>query len=339
MFFVGNNIPVLATVQDIMLFLQKTLHLEGIPILKDVILPKYGNQDIVFTCPFHKHGNENRPSAGIQTRPSKDSNKILWNCFTCHEKGTLETLISRCFGYDDYGAFGTKWILDNFNSAEIIDRNCFFNPLTIRKEEKKSQVLKYITEEELDGYRYTCSYHYKRHLTDDIIEKYDLGYDKDFFLGEAITFPVKDECGNCLFVARRTIRKKNYWYPMGADKPLYGVFEAKRLFPKAKELYICESMLNALTIVEKLNVPAIAMLGTGTNQQFNKIKSLPYKSFVIASDGDNAGIRSRNKLSKVLRDKGFVSAIAMPEGKDINDYGGYSPEEFRKILDKLRIAC
>lgn len=337
MVFVGSDIPVFATVQDIIMLLQKTLHIEGIPLLKDVIYPKYNNQDIVFTCPFHKNGNESRPSAGIQVVPSKGNKKILWNCFTCREKGTLETLVSRCFGY--YGEnFGTHWILNNFNSASIEDRNILFNYLDRPKETQEPEI-KYVTEEELDKYRYYHPYQYKRHLTNDIIDKYDIGYDKYFSLGEAITFPVRDDSGRCLFVARRTIHKKSYWYPPSSDKPLYGIYEAKKLFPHAKEVYICESMLNALTIVSKLKAPALAMLGTGTNSQFEKLLELPYRSFVIATDGDKAGIRSRDKLLNVLKYKGFLSVLNMPEGKDINDFGGYSNVDFAKLLDYIRVGA
>lgn len=335
MIFVGNNIPVLATVQDIIMLLQKTLHMEGIPLLKDVIYPKYGNQDIMITCPFHKNGNEGKPSMGIQTRPTK-GNHILVHCFTCHEKGTLETLVSRCFGYTGE-AFGTQWILNNFNSAEIEDRNIFFNRLGKSKEIKKEEV-EYVTEEELDKYRYYHPYQYKRYLTNDIIDKYDIGYDANFKLGEAITFPVKDENGKCLFVARRTIHKKSYWYPPSSDKPIYGIWEARKLFPNAKEVYICESMLNALTFI-KNGFCALAMLGTGTNQQYEKLKELPYRKYVVATDGDKAGLRAREKLMKALKYSGFVSALNMPEGKDINDYGGFSKEDFVNLVNYIKIVA
>lgn len=335
MFFVDNNIPVLASVQNVMLLLQKTLHYNNIPLLKDVILPKGEGQDIMFTCPFHKNGNENRPSAGIQTK-AKSGNKIFWHCLNCHEKGTLETLVSKCFGYEDFGAFGTKWILSNFNSAEIEDRTVFFSPI------QKSNTVKavddeYITDIELDKYHYYCSYQKKRHLTEEVIDLYDVGYDKDFFLGEAITFPVRNVDGKCLFVARRTIYKKNYWYPVNCDKPLYGVYEVNKLFPNTNQIYICESMLNTITLA-KYGIPSIALLGTGTNRQYELIKKLPYRSFVLALDGDEAGKRSMEKLRNALKNKGFISQINLPEDKDINDLGGYDKKTFQKVLDFYRVA-
>ena len=333
MLFIGNNnIPVLATVQDIILLLQKVLHREGIPLLKDVIYPKYSGQDIVFTCPFHKNGNENKPSAGIMTKPNPDTKKVYFYCFTCHEKGTLETLVSRCFGYNDRGVFGTQWILNNFSSVLVENRSNAF-PIPSRKKIEIKKETKYVSEEELDKYRYYCSYHYKRHLSNEMIDLYDIGYDANFKLGEAITFPVRDITGGCIFIARRTIHKKNYNYPAGTNKIIYGVYEAKKLFPNSKEVYICESMLNAISITQKLHKPALSLLGTGIKAQYEELKKLGYRTYNIALDGDKAGIRGSQKLKEALKYTGFVHEIRLPEVRDINDLAIYDDETFAKILN------
>lgn len=328
MLFIGkDNIPVMASVQDIMLLLQKTLHKEGVFLLKDVIPPKTQGQDIMFTCPFHKNGNENRPSAGIQTRAT--NGRIYWHCFNCHEKGTLETLVSRCFGYHGEN-FGTHWILNNFSSVEVENRaGLIYIP---SREKLKPKKIAYVSEEELDKLRYTCSYHYQRHLNDWSIETYDLGYQKDFYGQEAITFPVLDIQGRCLFVARRCIYKKYYWYPPNSEKPLYGVWQAKKLFPDSKVCYIVESMLNAITLVQN-GFCAIAMLGTGTNTQIEEIKKLGYRRYIIATDPDPAGYRSRDKLIETLKHTAFVEYLDLPQGCDVNDLGKYDKETFRKIID------
>ena len=324
-----DNIPVTASVQDIMLLLQKTLHKEGVFLLKDVIPPKTQGQDIMFTCPFHKNGNENRPSAGIQTRAT--DGKIYWHCFNCHEKGTLETLVSRCFGYHDRGEFGTQWILKHFGTIEVENRTGLIYIPT--REKSKPKKIEYVSEEELDKLRYTCSYHYQRYLNDWAIETYDLGYCNDSNLGECITFPVRDITGGCLFVAKRAIHKKIYHYPQGVNKPVFGIYEAKKLFPNSREVYICESMLNAITLTQKMHVPAIALLGTGIESQYEEIKRLGYRCFYIALDPDQAGMRGCDKLIEALKYTGFIKTVDLPEGKDINDLGAYDDEDFSKIID------
>ena len=330
MLFIGkDNIPVMASVQDIMLLLQKTLHRENINLLKDLWMPKSPGQDIVFTCPFHKNGNENRPSAGIMTRADRDTGKVYFNCFTCHEKGTLETLVSRCFGY--YGEnFGAQWILKHFGTIEVENREgLIYIP---SREKPKPKKIEYVSEEELDSYRYTCTYMYDRHLNDEMINLYDIGYQKDFYGQEAITFPVLDIQGRCLFVARRCIHKKYYWYPPNSDKPLYGIWEARKLFPNSKVCYIVESMLNAITLVQN-GFCAIAMLGTGTNTQIEEIKRLGYRRYVIATDPDPAGYRSRDKLIEALKSVAFLEYLDLPQGCDVNDLGKYDKETFIKLID------
>lgn len=331
MLFIGRNkIPVIATVKDIMLLLQKTLHINNIPLLKDLVMPKYDGQDIVFTCPFHKNGNENKPSAGIMTRPR--DGKIMWHCFTCHEKGTLETLISRCFGYHGED-FGTKWILDHFSSVLVENRSNVI-PIPTRNKAISKKEIKYVSEEELDSYRYICTYHRRRHLTEDIIEKYDIGYDANFKLGPAITFPVKDPKGNCLFVARRTIYKKNYNYPLGVDKSLlYGLYEANKYYPSSREIYICESMLNTLTLARW--VFSVALLGTGIEAQYELIRRLPQRCVVLCLDNDEAGYRGENKLVEALSDCKIIKFMhPKDKTKDINDLGYIQDwDEFRNNCD------
>lgn len=332
MLFIGkDNVPVMASVQDIMLLLQKTLHREGIALLKDIQMPRSVNQDIMFTCPFHKNGNENRPSAGIMSKSSQGSDKIYWWCFNCHEKGTLETLVSRCFGY--YGEnFGTQWILKHFGTIEVENRTGLIY-VPSRTKQVKKEIPKYISEEELDSYRYYCTYHRQRYLTDEIIDRYDIGYQKDFMGQEAITFPVKDEFGNCLFVARRMIHKKFYHYDSGITKGLYGVYEAKKYYPNAREVYICESMLNTLTLARW--VPSISLLGTGTPLQYEMIKKLPYRSVILCLDNDEAGMRGEEKLIEALKCCKFINFMhPKDKSKDINDLGYIqSWEEFKTNCD------
>lgn len=334
MFFLGN-IPVLATVADIMILLKRELQQENIALLHDLVIPDYKGQDISFTCPKHKHGQESKPSAGItQIIKNKGVPAGTWSCFTCKSHGDITELISFCFGKNDGGIFGKKWILDRFCDYEIENRDGFFHKLGEKKEEPKKKEQTYITEKELDSYRYTHPYMYKRHLTDETINTFDIGYDPNFRLKEelsplpCITFPVKDSNGNCLFIARRSIEGKLFHYPHAVDKPLVYLWEIKHLFPDTKELYIVESNLNALVLIQ-YGFPAIAILGTGSESQYKLLRELPYRVYHIATDNDEAGNYGAEKLRKALYKYKLIDryTIDTPK-KDINDYGGLSKEEF-----------
>ena len=79
---------------------------------------------------------------------------------------------------------------------------------------------------------------YKRGLTDDIIDKFDIGYDKST---DSITFPVTDLYGNVKWIQTRSVRGKFYRIPEGIIKTdyLYGVYQA--LETKSTSIAICES--------------------------------------------------------------------------------------------------
>lgn len=287
--------------------------------------------DIQFCCPFHSNGQEKRPSCGI-TRVEKGTgkNKIpagTVHCFTCGATTSLENMVSYLFGFNDEGIYGSKWLISKFLSVEIEDRKDI--RLEFNRYKADTILKKYVSEKELDRYRYIHPYMYKRGMTDDLIEKFDIGYDPAFKLkkGEktfpCITFPVRDKQGNTLFIARRAIDFKLYHYPEGVDKPLYGVYE---LDYSKNTLVVCESIINAITAT-KYRDNAIALLGTGAKNQYDLIKKLPFRYIIAAFDGDEAGERGAYRLIKNLPNK-LVKALKVPQGKDINDL---TEEEYNNL--------
>ena len=276
--------------------------------------------DIMVCCPYH---NERRPSAGIRKSDGQ------FHCFGCGETHTLLELISYCFEkYDDIlGKFGWQWLLKNFATMQIEERRPI--ELNITRGQKKIEKHIYISEEELDSYRYIHPYMYKRKLTDEIIELFDIGYDKNT---RCITFPVRDISGNCLFVARRSVDTKFFNYPQGVEKPVYGIYELYRgesnpdsignglyqySFPN--EVIVCESMLDALTcwVYGKY---AVAMNGLGTELQFKQLRELPCRKLILATDMDNAGREARDRIRKNVPNKIITEYIwDVDVAKDIND--------------------
>ena len=186
----------------------------------------------------------------------------------------------------------------------------------------------YVSEEELAKYRFTVPYMYERKLTDEIIVKYDIGFDANFIPPgrkkplPCITFPVRDKQGRTLFFCRRAISTKFFSYPEGVVKPVYGLYE----LPKGcKSVVVCESCFNALTSV-RYGRPAIALLGTGNSYQIQQLKELGVNEFILAFDPDEAGKRATAKLKKALHSVAIVwSFEGIPEGKDLNDL---TKEEF-----------
>ena len=295
-------------------------------------IKKSGN-NIQVCCPFHNNGQERNPSCGISLVPRNGYPAGMFNCFACNTKGTFDYFVALCFGQTDAN-WGTKWLLDNFVTGETYERPDLFNEQDYQRfdiPKKKEIKTNYVSEEELAKYRFYHPYMYKRKLTNEVIEKYDVGYQKDFVFSEdwkpteVITFPVRDINGNCLFVSRRSIYGKNFFLPPDIEKPVYGIYE----LPKdCKEAVICESVINALTCVV-YGVPALALFGTGDMNQVQTLNKLPIRHYILALDPDKPGNIGTYKLKRGLKNK-LISKFIIPKGKDINDL---SLEEFQNLQE------
>ena len=221
-----NDVEFVVPLEDIFDELKVQLEINHIELLDH---KRVSGDNIQCSCPFHKGGQERKPSFGISTKTG------VGHCFTCGEVKDFPEIVSYCFGKKDNGAFGWEWLRRNFLVVEEEKRNV---SLSIRR---GSQDLKesnrgfnrslpdadkspeFVSEDELDTYRYYHPYWGKRGITDEnIIELFDLGYDKQT---DCITMPVRDIDGNCLFVARRSVKTKFFNYPKGVTKPLYGLYE------------------------------------------------------------------------------------------------------------------
>lgn len=319
-----NNHVILDDTQDILIELRKQLELNGVKRFAKFI---DSGKNIQTNCPFHKEGQERKPSFGI------NKNTGECHCFGCGWSGTLSEMISNCFGKDDFGVYGNKWLIRNFLSVAVESRPDIDVDFCRRKK-ITSETKKYISEQELDSYRYTHPYMYKRKLTDEIIDLFDIGYDKNT---ECITFPNRDINGNCLFIARRSVKTKFFNYPQDVEKPVYGLYECnicaktiKNWFPN--EIIICESMLDALTcwVYGKY---AVALNGTGNENQFKTLRNMPNRKFILATDMDEAGLKARERIRQSLGNKLVTEYVwDINVAKDINDMSKEYFESLKEVF-------
>ena len=298
-------------------------------------------------CPIHNNGQERKPSCGVLLHDQyKDGRKTpagFTHCFTCSWAKSLPDTITEILKRKNIGKSGLDWLKENIPGFD--EENVDFEYLlptelsstlqsTYALNYINSQIISesksYVSEQELATYRMTVPYMYQRGLTDEIIEKYDIGYDSKFIPEgrkkplPCITFPVKDENGNTLFLCRRSIEGKFFHYPKGVEKSVYGIYELPK---NTKSVLVCESCFNALTAI-KYGYPAVALLGTGTSYEIDQLKRLGVPEFVLCLDGDDAGMRGAAKLKKALRSAAIVWTIQMPSDKDVNDC---TKEEFDKL--------
>ena len=336
-----NDIQFNVELEDILIELVSQLRANNIKLIQKW---KNGPTHIQICCPYHSNGMERRPSAGLRKEDG------IFHCFACGEVHSLQEVISYCFGYTDdiIGKFGWQWLLKNFATVQVEERkdveidfirnsaDRIFNSGN-KSDKSLRQIGKignfdrtYVSEEELDKYRYTHPYMYKRGLTDEIIEIFDIGYDK---ATDCITFPIRDISGKCLFVARRSVKTKFFNYPEGVEKPLYGLYEldviskivikspSTRKFHKVgypPEIIVTESMFDALSFWT-IGKYAVALNGLGNELQFKQLRELPCRKIVLATDNDEAGMKARKRIRQNVKNK-IVTEYIFPKGrKDANE--------------------
>lgn len=346
-----NDVQFNAELSDILDELVAQLRANGIQLIQK---RTETSDHIQICCPYHADGMERRPSAGITKHDIRmKSGKIVsagtFHCFACQEVHSLPEVISHCFGHNDtMGEFGWRWLIRNFATVAREERKSIDIDLGRNHRENKTDT--YVTEEELEKYRYYHPYWSQRKIKSEwLIELFDLGYDK---VSRCITFPVRDIHGNCLFVARRNTKTKWFNYPKGTTKPLYGLYELSRIAgwfgnnlsnitgdgnvfvglnwnEDVQEVIICESMLDALTCWE-YGKYALALNGTGDDWQFQQLQELPCRKLILATDNDEAGRKARRNIRSHVHNK-IITEYEIPDGKkDMNDL---TQEEFDNLCE------
>ena len=324
---IDNNKVVITPIRDIIDMLQQQLYAEHINKLSQV---QYKQLNARITCPVHKGGQENTPSCDILLYDKETINQFgekvtvpagTVHCFGCGYNASLVRFIADCLNISYRKA--TEWLL-GFIDYEILEEQrdigedifkekCIYN---------NYNELPVITNDVLKEFDYFHPYMHERKLTDDIIEKFEIGY---YPKEEVLTFPVYVN-GQCLFIAKRKVKYKKFIMPKVEPKPIYGLDYVEN----EKEVYITESIINALTLWS-YGLKAIALFGTGSKYQIDLLNNVNIRKYILCLDGDEAGINGRNRLIKGLNNK-IVTYIEVPEDKDINDL---SKEEFFKLEEKI----
>ena len=317
--------------EDILIELDTQLSLNGLQTFNK---RRDSGKNIMVCCPYH---NERRPSAGIRKSDG------MFHCFACNEIHTLPEMISYCFNKTDdiLGKFGWNWLLKNFATVAVEDREDVkldISRISGKHSSNSSNNIdsngdrqSYVSEEELSSYRFTHPYMYKRGLTDEVIELFDIGYDKNT---RCITFPIRDINGKTLFIARRSVDTKYFNYPEGVEKPLYGLYEYHKLcttrivggrcngktefLRRLNEVIICESMLDALSFWT-VGKYAVALNGLGNELQFKQLRELQCRKLILCTDSDKAGMKARDRIRKNVKNKIITEYILPEDKKDANE--------------------
>lgn len=263
-------------------------------------------ENYAITCPFHKDGQEHKPSCFVYAVNDNDNVPFgYFKCFTCHEQGQLYILVSKCLNCTI--EFAKQWLVDNFS-------NTFRETsLELTDIDLSNKTNNYLDESVLYNYSYFHPYMFKRGLTEDVIRKFKIGWNPET---DAITFPMWDEHNNLVGISERSVNSKYFYIPTGIDLPVYLLnFIIKE---HIDEVYVVESQIDALYLWT-FGYPAIALIGTGGKKAYSKLKTSGIRKYHLCLDGDLAGKHGILRFIKNMPDDVLIDIIQLPEGKDVND--------------------
>ena len=268
------------------------------------------------TCPYHAGGHEKTPDCYVYNH--SDNPKIYYgtmNCFACGAKRPFYSLVGHCLGGDD--ELGKEWLVTNFGET-IVDRKLFIEPLEIEESKKNKEQVTYLNESILDQYNYIHQYILNRKVSREVCERFRVGYDIEH---DMITFPIWDYSGGLVAINKRSVKGKFYDLAKGINKAVYLLnFIREDYYNNINHPFVvvCESQINALTLWS-IGVPAIALMGTGSKDQYEILRNSIIKNYVLMFDGDIAGRHGAEKFIKNMNNDCFITDIKMPSGKDVND--------------------
>lgn len=267
------------------------------------------------TCPFHKNGQENHPSCQVFCDESDPNVEYgHFHCFTCSENVPLYSVVGHCFDQNDN--FGKEWLLERFSDT-FIQYEELLTDIVLDKPKKQ-----YLNPKILDSFNYYHPYMWKRNLTKEVVDKFQVGYDPQT---QSLTFPVWDQFNNLVMVTKRSVNTKHFYIPEEVEKPVYLLNFL--LAEKQTTAYVCESQINALTL-QGYGLPAIALFGTGSEQQMKILNKSGIRHYYLCFDGDFAGNKAIARFKKNIRKDVLVDVVKIPYGKDVNDL---TEQEFKNL--------
>lgn len=272
----------------------------------------------MITCPFHGNHQENHPSCGIYV--GNDSSKYgLFHCFTCGRKGYITELIQDIFDFSisECKEWLKEYLIDSLEDVYLPDSIQI--PTTTLKNSSR-----FLDPKCLEDYKYIHPYLVERHIDPNIIKMFTVGYD---FSTKSITFPVWDEFNNLVSITRRSILRKQFSLPANQNKYIYLLNFILKWH--IDTVIVTESQINCLTCFS-WHLPAVALFGTGSYEQYNILRKVGIRNYILCFDGDLAGHKGAERFIKNLSNDCFITNVVMPEGKDINDL---TKEYFFQLLE------
>jgi DNA primase len=279
--------------------------------------------EIIMPCIFHNDTGRPNLSMNIDDKPG------VYRCFSCKAKGEFLSYLVQL----------TEWPVTKALSfcrkirKEVEDD---YTPVKTPKSPPPDQSI-------LEKYAWRHNYLYERGLTEETLQRFDIGFDKE---SNSLTIPWFDRNGNLVAIKKRNVVDKRYKFSAGADlsKTLFGLNHVK---PR-NVVWLTEGEIDAMTLDQVFriahfeNFSACALGGKElhSGQVVELVRRQP-SLVVLMLDNDEAGTSAQKTVkSKLIGDCKVVEAVYPPGPKDPNAMTYEQVLQTAKdILKRLELKC
>ncbi|VEU59204.1 DNA primase [Mesomycoplasma neurolyticum] len=329
--------------QNITKVINETLDIATV-ISSFISIHKKGNNYITI-CPFH--GDRN-PSLVISPQ------KRIFKCFSCNESGGIIDFVMKFNKINFVSAinllnekFSLNLDLKYYDNNEKNTKYSELEKEIINTNSLATILFKVNLKTEINNNVLLKNFFYERKMTEEIIQKFDIGYASDnekfknflinvkkipkdilinssiltesensFFINRII-FPIKNEFNDIVGFSGRIIQKNDN-VPKYLNTPqnnlfskskiLFNYYEANNNLNEKNEIIICEGFMDVIALYKSGIKNVVALMGTSLSQYH--IPLLKNKKVVLWLDGDKAGkLATKKSILILLKNKIKVEII------------------------------
>ena len=294
-----------------------TLTKQAVFLLRGLLKAKpANNEEVSCHCPFHK---DKTPSMFISLK------KGVYNCFSCGNSGSIESLYKDLTGENLYDVLGIQ--VNRFSTYAY--NNIFNSQNETYIENKVDKVLVNIDWSDIIPYdknRLSLSYVKNRGISAEVAKRYNFGYCKDSRINTTLfknrlIIPIY-EGNNLISVEGRRIsgnENPKVLYPRNCSVDT--LFDLDNL-DQNRTLYVCEGLMDLCVLKGcKEFGNSTSIFGANLSKRQSSILS-SFKDVVYIPDLDRAGWTTLKSLKNI--DRGNIRYLLLPKyinGNKIKDIG------------------
>lgn len=301
------------------------------------------------------------PLCGSGTHRGKDSdgafsvyeNGTRWHCFACGESGDIFTLIGLIEHLDSFPqqlAFASELFGVPVQNSPQNQSGRPRKPVQNANHENQANTEKSESapapKKDYHAYISACmdavaktDYWTKiRGFSPEIIRRFQLGYDAE---KQIVVIPYDS---SHTYYLTRSVRGKSFRKPKSIEAGEEPIYHRAALYQSAQPCFVCESPIDAISVMAAGPYPAIAVGGTGARKLLAAIdEKPPLCPLILFFDEDEPGRKAAADLGAELLKRAVSFAVAdfdlsvFPENlrKDANDFYRGNREAFSEQIAQI----